>query len=63
MNILITGGASGLGEANTKIFSKNENYNIYLTFSHSAENAKNIESKFCNTFPIKCDFKDIESVK
>jgi NAD(P)-dependent dehydrogenase (short-subunit alcohol dehydrogenase family) len=63
MNILITGGASGLGEAITKIFAKNENFKIYFTFSNSAENAKNIESKFRNTFPIKCNFKDTESVK
>jgi 3-oxoacyl-[acyl-carrier protein] reductase len=63
MNILITGGASGLGEAITKIFAKNKNNIIYFTFSNSEGNAKNIESKFCNTFPIKCDFKDSESVK
>lgn len=63
MNILITGGASGLGEAITKILAKEKGNNVYFTYSGSETSAKNIESVFNNTFSIKCDFKDSESVK
>jgi 3-oxoacyl-[acyl-carrier protein] reductase len=62
MNILITGGASGLGEAITKAFAKDQANSVYFTFSKSAENAKKIEAGFTNAFPIKCDFKDPSSV-
>ncbi len=63
MNILITGGASGLGEAITRIFAKNAKNKVYFTFSNSEVNARKIESDFSNTYSIKCDFKDSESVK
>jgi 3-oxoacyl-[acyl-carrier protein] reductase len=55
MNILITGGASGLGEAITRKIAKNVT-KVYFTYSKSADNAKKIETDHPNAFSIKCDF-------
>ena len=61
MNILITGGASGLGEAITRLLARNKEHTIYFTYTKSEANAKKIEAEFANTFSIKCDFaNDIE---
>jgi 3-oxoacyl-[acyl-carrier protein] reductase len=58
MNILITGGASGLGEAITRKLITNENDVIYFTFNGSLSKAKALENEFKNAIAIKCDFKD-----
>lgn len=62
MNILITGGASGLGESITRILSKDPKNTIYLTYSNSELNAKKIELDFSNVFSIKCNFKNLSEV-
>jgi 3-oxoacyl-[acyl-carrier protein] reductase len=62
MNILITGGASGLGEAITRILSKDKTNTVYFTYSNSKLNAKKIELDFSNAFSIKCDFKNPSEV-
>jgi len=43
MNILITGGASGLGEAITKQLASISSNNVYFTYSKSADQARSIE--------------------
>lgn len=58
MNILITGGASGLGGAITSLLAGDRQNKIYFTYSKSDENAKKIESEFANTQSIKCDFSN-----
>ena len=63
MNILITGGASGLGEAITKKLAENNVNKVYFTFSKSIEKAKKIETDFSNTISIKCDFANSEDLK
>ena len=57
MRILITGGASGLGEAITKKLALDESITVYFTYNKSAEAAKRLEGEFNNTRGIKCDFK------
>jgi 3-oxoacyl-[acyl-carrier protein] reductase len=58
MNILITGGASGLGAAITSKLASDSGDNIFFTFNRSSENAKAIEDKFPNVKKIKCDFQN-----
>lgn len=60
MNILITGGASGLGEAITTLLAKNSDVKIYFTYSNSVKKAEEIQRSFVNAIAIKCDFR-IES--
>ena len=62
MNILITGGASGLGEAITRILAKDTTNTIFFTYSNSNLNAKEIELDFSNALSIKCDFKNASEV-
>lgn len=63
MNILITGGASGLGEAITRLMASNASNKVYFTYASSAENARKIEAKCNNATAIQCNFKDTESIK
>lgn len=63
MNILITGGASGLGEAITKTLATDSSNNVYFTYCKSKENAEEIEGKFKNTKGIFCDFEDHTSIQ
>ncbi len=58
MNILVTGGASGLGEAITTMLAGDTGNKIYFTFCKSYTNAKKIEAVFNNTTSIKCDFSN-----
>lgn len=62
MNVLITGGASGLGEAITRILAKDTKNMIYFTYSNSKLNAEKIELDFSNVQSIKCDFKNANEV-
>lgn len=55
-NILITGGASGLGEAITRKLASVPNNNVYFTFNRSADKAKNIVNDFPLTRAIACNF-------
>jgi 3-oxoacyl-[acyl-carrier protein] reductase len=58
MNILITGGASGLGEAITRRAALDLDNRIYFTYNQSLTSAQHIEAEHANTTGIKCDFKD-----
>ena len=63
MNILITGGASGLGKAITEELAKNKNNTVYFTYSTSEEKAKKIKEKFENAVSIKCDFRESAEIE
>ena len=57
MNILITGGASGLGEAITTVAAlAHPTATVYFTYHTSHQNAIAIQDKYINTRAIKCDF-------
>ena len=58
MNILITGGASGLGAAITRLLAENIDNTIYFTYNGSYVNALKIEEDLKNTNSVKCNFKD-----
>lgn len=63
MNILITGGASGLGEAITKNLAKDRSNSVYITYANSKEKAEKIQANFDNVSIIKCDFKKSEDIE
>ena len=63
MNILITGGASGLGKSITKILAEDENNFVYFTYSKSISNAQQLKKEFKNTKGIQFNFEDEEAVK
>lgn len=62
MNILITGGASGLGEAITKALAVNSEHFVYFTYCKSKEAASKLEDNYTNVKAIYCDFNKEESV-
>ena len=63
MNILVTGGASGLGKAITKVLAKDGNNVVHFTFSKSISAAQELEKEFNNVKGIQCRFEDEKSVK
>ena len=58
MKILITGGASGLGEAITRRLAKEDSDMVYFTYAHSKVNALQLQDEFKNAVGIRCDFKN-----
>jgi len=62
MNILITGGANGLGEVITNLLASNKDHFVYFTYVKSDRKATDIENIFPNTKAIKCDFNDTNDV-
>ena len=56
MNLLVTGGSSGLGKSIVEKLCLNKKYKVYFTYNNSIENSKNICSKYPNADAIKCDF-------
>jgi len=63
MNILITGGVSGLGKAiSEKLAIAYPDKIIYATFCSSEEAAQKMETAFKNIKTIKCDFTSASEV-
>jgi 3-oxoacyl-[acyl-carrier protein] reductase len=58
MNILITGGASGLGEAITRKLASDSTNKIFFTYQKSEASANKICVEFENCISIKCNFKN-----
>lgn len=64
MNILITGGASGLGATLTEsLASYYPEATIYFTYMFAAENAAKIQERFLNTRSLPLDFSNPRSVQ
>lgn len=62
MNILITGGASGLGSSITRRLASDNSNSVYITYANSHEASKSLEKEFSNVKSIKCDFNHIKSI-
>jgi 3-oxoacyl-[acyl-carrier protein] reductase len=62
MNILITGGSSGLGEAITRKLAQDKSHHVYFTYNQSLTNAQAIEAELVNTTAIKCNFANSDEV-
>lgn len=63
MKILITGGASGLGEAITRKLSQDSQNTVYFTYNSSKKKALEITAQFPNAVAWQCDFNQSESIK
>lgn len=63
MIVLITGGASGLGEAITRMAAQKATDQIYFTYARAHTRAEQIEIDYPNAKGIKCDFKNEEEVR
>ena len=63
MNILITGGASGLGESITRFLSNDPTNRIFFTYKNSRDKADLICEDYPNFKAIKCDFSKQKDVK
>jgi 3-oxoacyl-[acyl-carrier protein] reductase len=62
MNILVTGGASGLGKSIVEKIANNKDNFVVFTYANSKNAADQITQKYKNTKAIHCDFKDIDSI-
>lgn len=62
MNILITGGSSGLGRCLVeKLAANNENI-VYFTYNSKKKQANEIASKYINVRCVRLDYCDMEAV-
>lgn len=65
MNILVTGGASGLGKAITLKLARDNKNKVFFTYSKSHKSALEMQAKHSNVFGTKCDFtshKDLQEL-
>lgn len=62
MNILVTGGASGVGATITAHLAAIASNKVYFTYFKSEEKARAIEKKFPNALGIACDFSSSDSL-
>ncbi len=60
--ILITGGASSLGEAITRSLVRSSDNRVFFTYNRSLEAATRIEHEFPQAKALHCDFTDPESL-
>jgi 3-oxoacyl-[acyl-carrier protein] reductase len=63
MNILVTGGASGLGEVITRKLAAIPGNKVFFTFYQSADRAAAIEKELGQVKGIHCDFSKPEDVE
>lgn len=62
MNILITGGTSGLGRAVVEKAAVEESNRIFFTYRSKKESAEILEKEYKNVKGLHCDFCDEESL-
>lgn len=61
-NILVTGGARGIGRKIVEDLSQ-KGYNIFLNYNKSEDAAKELKEKYKNIEIYKADISDYEQVK
>lgn len=62
MNILLTGGASGLGKAIAEHLASSGSHRLWITYCRSESAARKLEETFAHLQAIRCDFSDPASV-
>lgn len=62
MNVLVTGGSSGLGKSIVELLSTENENHIYFTFRNHKEAADSICAQFSNVTALRCDFTDSTTV-
>lgn len=63
MNILITGGASGLGKAITQKLASDPGNKVIFTYNRSESAAKELELHYKNCKGVHCDFHNNSSIE
>jgi len=63
MNILVTGGSSGLGKSIVNLLSNTTENRVFFTYNRHEIEAKSIADEKDNVIAIKCDFTNDEEVK
>lgn len=63
MNLLVTGGASGLGKPIVLKLAQKKSNEIYFTYNKSGLDAQEIQKKYSNVHGIKCDFSKALDLK
>lgn len=63
MNILITGGTSGLGRAVTEKCTLQVGHHVYFTYSHNVSEAERLEEQYDNVTGVALNFDEVDSVE
>jgi len=62
MNIVITGGASGLGKAITEKLAQTDSNRLLISYSRSSAGAESLATRYSNLSVTQCNFKDRASI-
>ena len=62
MNILVTGGSSGLGKAIVEKLASDSDNVVYFTYNRHVNVAESIDNSYSNVHSIQCDFSDTVSI-
>ena len=63
MRILLTGGASGLGEAITRRLARDVEHDLFFTWFRSEAAAASLAQEFPRCHPVRCDLRSADEVE